>query len=475
MGATFRRPNAHPPGEENGRIAGEADRQDVQHGPDICIRPNNPTIWSPIKYICILHIDKHMRRATLCGIICICISVNATAEVGILKMPVSLCYAKTMGRALLRNRALWISAIVIALFSCIFLVYPVPFSSDSVMYDVYQEQLSNIRTNLTDHTYRSDIPEWESEALTTMESLLDKTIENWNTPERVSYLADYLEVEAGFTRRVYENGTLASEYYMVLLGEGTAQVMRGIANLPSPVLYSNTVDLPPAAYLLDLVSDLPYFLWYIPLLIAITACAKERETDTLLASAPMRRSHTVFALFSLLLAFSLVTLLAEWLPACVFAFLRNGPDDFAYPIAFVSNDVLYTSTVGFSMLKWVTGFMAESALFCLIAALCLTLKAPRAAQVVVAVALAIPMLPGYLTGTVPSELLKFLPTTYLEATRFVGVPRTCASLIESGVGCTFQAGMVCAAAWFVGILAFGALACVMSHLSRIRSQGGSRA
>lgn len=251
--------------------------------------------------------------------------------------------------------------------------------------------------------------------------------------------------------------------------------MQGIAGLSNPTLYGRTTDLPPAAYLLDLTSDLPYFLWYIPLLVAITACAKERDTDALLASAPMSRGATVLALFMVLLAFSLIALFAEWLPACVMLFFKNGPDDFAYPVAFVANETLFTSTIGFSILKWIANYLAESALFCLAAVFFLTLKASRGSQVGIAIALVIPMLPGYLTGSIPDWLLKYLPTTFLEAARFTGFPYPSALLVGSGPGCTFEAGIACILGWLAGILLVGAAICALSHLARTHRKGGFHA
>lgn len=392
-----------------------------------------------------------------------------------MKAPVSLCYAKTMGLALARNRTLWVCTIVIALFSCVFIFYPMILSSDEVSYDLYRARLANIKSNLADSEYLSSAPEWERQGLEDIEGLLEKVVTNWNASSRISDLADYLEVEAGQTRRLYENGRLANDYSAVLNIEGSAQIMRGVANLSNPTLYSRSDRFPPVAYLLYLTGNLPYFVWYIPLLIAITACAKERDGDTMLSCAPMRRRDTVIALFMLLLAFSLVALVAEWLPAFVITLFKNGPDDLAYPIAFVTNDSLFTSTTGLSMLKWTGVFMAESALFCLMAALFLSLGASRASQALIAVTLAIPMLPGYLTGSIPGWLLKYLPTTYLEAVRFTGVPSSSALLIESGIGCTFEAAVPCILAWFAGVLALGVLACSLSHLARTHRKGGRHA
>ncbi len=388
-----------------------------------------------------------------------------------MKMPVSLCYAKTMGRILLRNRGLWVSIIVIALFSCVFIFYPMINSSDEVSYSVYQAQLANIKNNLAERAYLNHASEWEVGTLEDMEVALERVIANWNTSSRISDLADYLELTANQVRRDYETGNLVNDYSAVLSAEGSAWVMRGIAGLSYPVLYGSTADYPPAAYLLNLVGNLPYFLWYIPLPIAITACAKERDTDTLLASAPVSCRATVLALFAVLFAFSLVSLFVEWLPACVILLFKNGPDDLAYPVALITNETLFTSTVGFSMLKWFVAYMAESALFCLPAAFFLALKASRGSQVVIAVALAIPMLPGYLTGSIPDWLLKYLPTTFLEAARFTGVPSTTALLVESGPGCTFEAGIACISGWFIGILTLGTVVCTLSHLARTHLKG----
>ena len=72
----------------------------------------------------------------------------------------------------------------------------------------------------------------------------------------------------------------------------------------------------------------------------------------------------------------------------------------------MTNETLYTSTVGLSLLKWVAGFAAESALFSLIAAIYLTFKMSRVSQAIIAAFLIIPMLPGYLAGTIPAWLLK---------------------------------------------------------------------
>ncbi len=387
-----------------------------------------------------------------------------------LKMSAPLCYARTMGCALMRSRALWISTIVIALFCCVYIFYPMTISSDETWYGVYQTQLANIRDSL-DGAH----PDSRTDALQNMEAALEKVIANWNTPSRISDLADYLDIDAEFTWQIYESGQLVGDYSTVLYMEGSAWIMRGIANLPNPTLYGSTANLPPATYLLYLTGNLPYFLWYIPLLIAITTCAKEREGDALLASAPMNRPCTILALFMLLLAFSFVALLAEWLPACAMSLFKNGPDDFAYPVAFVANNTLFTSTIGLSMLKWTIGFMAESALFSLMAALFLALKASRASQATIATMLAIPMLPGYLTGSTPAWLLKYLPTTYLEAARFTGVPSTSALMIEAGVGCTFKAGIACILGWLTGVLLLGVAVCALSHLVRTRRKGGFHA
>ena len=388
-----------------------------------------------------------------------------------MKTPVSLCYAKVLGLTLIRNHSIWVSTILIAALSCIFLILRMPVNSEDQMYDDYQSQLAYNKQLDFDATYQAEAPEELKAYFLEERNLLEKALAEWDTPSHVSSLADYMEANAWITRKSYEDGTLTSDLSMVLATEGSAQVMRNIANLSNPILYNYTSDLPPMFYLLDMLSSLPYFVWYIPLFIAISICAKERDGDTLLASIPLSQTRTMFAIFLLLLFLSLALLFAEWLPALVISLFKNGPDDLAYPIAFVTNETLYTSTVGLSLLKWVAGFAAESALFSLIAAICLTFKMSRVSQAIIAAFLIIPMLPGYLAGTIPVWLLKYLPSTYLEATRFIGPPTMSACLLDSGPGCTFEAGIVCVLAWTLVVLILGILACALSRIARNHASG----
>lgn len=412
---------------------------------------------------------------TLQPIIYICILYSLVLWRWKLKGPVSLCYAKTLARLVVRNRVIWVCTVLIAALTCSSMVLQMQLYANEERYEDCQEQLSLYQQLSSDMPFQARQSTWFKEALIEEVDLLETALTNWDTPRHFSTLADYLESDARMIRRSYEEGTLANDFSTVLLTEGSAQLMRGIANLDTPVLYDNTAKLPPVHYLLNTLSNLPYFIWYIPLFFIIGVCAKEREGDSLLASAPMNQACTVLNLFLVMLGLSLVVLFAEWLPACVWALFKNGPDDLAYPIAFVTNDTLYTSTIGASLLKWLASFALESALFSLAAATCLTLRVSKASQAAVAVALVIPMLPGYLTGTAPSWLLKYLPCTYLEATRFTGPPTTFASLVDSGPGCTFEAGVTCLAVWILTALLLSALVCTASYIARIKAQEASHA
>lgn len=383
-------------------------------------------------------------------------------------LPRTLAYTKTFLRLLARNRSIWACVVAIALFNCSFLLYPITVAGD--MLGFFQTQYQNSRSLLLSESPLSSQAEQEINRRT---ELLHDVVANWETDQRMRCIAEYEAFNAQVERAQYENRTLVGDYSDVLRSEGTAWLYARMTELENTAVYSVSTALPTLNYLLYALSGLPYFTWYIPLLVAVAGCAREREADSLLACAPMNQGTSTFGMFWVLLAFSLTSLFACWLPAAAWTFICNGIGDPRYPIAFVTNDTLVTSTIAIALLKWLAGFTAETALFCLLAAACLTIGISHIGQALTVVVLALPLLPGYLTGSIPEWLLKYLPSTFLEGIRYSGVPGISAYLIESGPGCTLTAGLLTIAACALVLIATFLILFVLMRIARTLKHGGS--
>ncbi len=379
-----------------------------------------------------------------------------------MSLPRTLTYAKTFLQLLARNRSIWACLVAIALFNCSFLIYPLTTSGD--MLGFFQAQYQTSRSLSQS---QGSMSSQAAQEISHRTDLLHAVVANWETDQRMRCIAEYEAFNAQIERAQYENKTLVGDYSDVLRSEGTAWLYARMAELENSAIFSVTTALPTLNYLLYTLSGLPYFTWYIPLFIAVAGCSRERGADGLLASAPISQAASAHGMFWALFAFSLMAFIIGWLPAVAWTSICNGIGNPCYPIAFVTNDSLVTSNIAIALLKWLAGFTAESALFCLIAAVCLTIGISRAGQAMAAVVLALPLLPGYLTDSVPGWLLKYLPSTFLEGTRYSGVPGISAYLIESGPGCTLTAGLTAITAWSLVLIAASLVLFALMRVSRV--------
>lgn len=377
----------------------------------------------------------------------------------------SFCYAKTLGKLVVRNHALWIAAGVLAVCFCAFLLYPM---RTGFTVETFQTALSSMRQS---QIRNADAPEYVQEQVRLAASQLEDVIASFGTREFAANVAAYYQTESEALRAAFEQGRTNATADEVLHAEGTAQLYTHIAQLPNPVFYDSSTDFPLIYYLLYMLTGLPYFIWYIPFFIVVGTCARERQDGRLLSRAPLGQASLTLNLFLLLFIASVACVFVSWLPACLWTLFNNGLGDPSYPISFLTNGELYSLTVGEALAKWVAIFAAESALLSLIGATCLSLDVAKAAQTIAAVFLALPFVPGYLTGTIPQFLLKYLPSTFLDETRFVGKPGTAVCIIESGPGCTFPAGLGTISSCCVALIAVAALVCILVHVMQNTRKG----
>lgn len=380
-----------------------------------------------------------------------------------------LCYAKALARLVARNRAVWIATGILAIAFCAFLLYPM---RTGFIVETFQAALDSVHQSQVRNT---GAPEYIQEEERLVASQLEDVITNFGTDKFAASVAAYYQTVDEIMEQAFDEGRTDSTADGILHGKGTARLYAQIAQLSEPVFYDRSPDFPLTYYLLYMLSELPFFVWYIPLFIIMGICARERQDGKLLSHVPIGRAGLIFSLFILIFTLSLVYVFISWVPAALWTLFNNGFGDPAYPVSFLTNGELFSLTVGRALLEWIAVFAAESALLSLIAATCLSFNISKAAQAIALVFLALPFIPGYLTGTIPQFLLKYLPSTFLDEARFTGIPGSAVCIIESGPGCTFETGLTTIFGWLTATVALTALICGVSTFLRITRTGGRHA
>ena len=379
--------------------------------------------------------------------------------------PRPFCYAKALGKLVVRNHTIWMATGALAILFCVFLFYPM---STGFTIEPFQNALDSVHQS---QARNADAPEYIQEEERLVASQLEDVIASFGTTEFAESMAVYYQTVSELMKTAFEEGRTDETADGILHGEGTAQLYTNIAQLANPVFYNRSTDFPLTYYLLYMLTGLPFFVWYIPFFIIVGICARECQNGKLLSHAPIGQPLLILNLFALLFFASLLCTLASWLPAALWTLFNNGFGDPSYPVSFLTNGKLFSLTIGDALLEWMAIFATESALLSLVAAICLSLNAARIAQTITVISLALPFIPGYLTGTIPQFLLKYLPSTFLDETRFLGKPGTAVCIIESGPDCTFWTGLTTITGWSIAAIVIAALACLIVHFMHIVRNG----
>ena len=376
-------------------------------------------------------------------------------------------YARTLGRIVVRSHAVWIVTGALAVLFGAFLLYSM---RTGFIVETFQMALDSVHQS---QIRNSDAPEYIQEEERLVASQLQDVVNSFGTKDFAASMATYYRTVADIVQTAFEEGRVDETADSILQNEGTAQLYEKVAQLANPVFYDDSTRFPLTYYTLYMLTQLPFFAWYIPLIIILGIYIHERENAKLLSHVPVSQPVLIFNLFLALFTASLACVLVAWLPAALWTLLNNGFGDPSYPVMFVTNGELFSLTVGEALLKWIAVFVGELALLSLIAAVCLSLNIGKAAQTAVVLLLALPFIPNYLSGTVPQFLLKYLPSTFLDEARITGIPGGAVTIIDSGPGCTFSAGMTTISGWCIAVILLALCACTavgFMRIARLRRQ-----
>ena len=220
-------------------------------------------------------------------------------------------YARTLGRIIVRSHAVWIVTGALAVLFGAFLLYSMhtgftiePFQA--ALDSVHQSQIRN-----------SDAPEYVQEEERLVASQLQDVVNSFGTKDFAASMATYYRTVADIVQTASEEGRVDETADSILQGEGTAQLYEKVAQLANPVFYDNSTRFPLTYYTLYMLTQLPFFAWYIPLIIILGIYIHERENAKLLSHVPVSQPVLIFNLFLALFTASLACVLVAWLPAAL--------------------------------------------------------------------------------------------------------------------------------------------------------------
>lgn len=229
----------------------------------------------------------------------------------------------------------------------------------------------------------------------------------------------YAEIELEETR----NGTLVGldEISYQVMAEYTAS----LANLKEPALYFTTTEEPMLYRLADIAATLPPQLLYIAPIVVAYITMRNMEDDRLAFQMPAPLTQKLTLGFLTAVIVCILGAVIAMLPAALISFVRNGVGDPNYPVMFIQDKQIISSTILATFLKGM-GLWTGMAVFN--AALVVTLFAFTTSAVpgsLIAVALAfVSSVPSYADEHgVFYEILHLLPTTYVNLASVAGWPR----------------------------------------------------
>jgi hypothetical protein len=208
-------------------------------------------------------------------------------------------------------------------------------------------------------------------------------------------------------------------------------------------------DLPPAQYLPAAIASLPSVAWLLPSLVVGVGLCRITSPQRLLGARTIpatRRVPTVCVAASIS---CVAILVVAFLPGMVLSGLRNGFTSSGLPVVFIKNGFVVVASSGQALSSFLALVVLEN-VFVSCAIVCLgQLTGGAAAGGVVGVALCLlPLSDSYLSPSSPlSPLLKWLPTSYFDASRLMGFAGAFGVDICEGISLDTATGCIVLLSW----------------------------
>lgn len=273
-----------------------------------------------------------------------------------------------------------------------------------------------------------------------------------------SYLADTLGV----------GGTLISNEGIdpILILQTRVTLASNIARMDNPAYYYRSTDVPLAYYASYGLSSMPYFLLYLPGATVAYALCRACSRDRVLSVAPVPSLARFAVASGVIFIASVGSLMIACVPGCLISLVHNGWGDISYPVVFVASGDTVQSSIGTVLAQFVLLYASSAFCLSLILGLTATWGSALGCALSFAVYVFLPLVPGYFSGTIPSEVLLALPMTYLDTASVAGFPDyLCGLDIAPVFGRTSSRGLI-ATVLVSCLLVFGSMIfCALSKLA----------
>lgn len=212
----------------------------------------------------------------------------------------------------------------------------------------------------------------------------------------------------------------------LMRSEAKAQLLERVAAEPDPMLFDLSVRMPGSFYLSFLYGAVPFVFWLVPSITTALAIAALRTRGSLVQQAPVALGMELAAgcLVASVLALAVLALVV--FPGTAVATARNGIGELGYPVVYLQNGSVVSSTVGRAILSGaaVQALASTLAVTMLLAVAQLT-RSFRATCVAAAVTVVAAVLAAQASALAPaggtlSLALGWMPLTYLDVARTVG-------------------------------------------------------
>lgn len=237
--------------------------------------------------------------------------------------------------------------------------------------------------------------------------------------------------------------------------EGHRSFLLAFQGLEMDVLgYGSTLDAPALYYISAMTHVVPYYSFYLPLLVACGYVWYLRSGGRLFSRAPLPAPAAALVSAAVALIAGLGVALVSFVPGFAVSLARNGFGSSAYPVVLGDGAQAAWSTLGGALSQEVALFVAASVFIAALAMLCQTVfDRPIAGCALPAALLLLPTLPAY-SDVAYSGLGHLVPATYFAAWTVTGYASfsPCMDVcavdgvgVATGVWCCLALAAVCVA------------------------------
>ena len=228
--------------------------------------------------------------------------------------------------------------------------------------------------------------------------------------------------------------------------EAEVALYSALVESDTPQLYGRTTAMPGLNYVAYVFAQSSPLVWMlVPVILSFSLLMANRR-ENLLGCAPVPDAARTFSVGVSAMLLTLCVVALAFVPGFVVSSARNGLGSLAYPVVFTQDEVVLSMTLGAVLARQLALFLLGS-LFVVV--VCVGLSAltgsPMVACLVAAGLCAVPTISGYMDvlpqARSSSQLMSFLPTTYLALGPVAGYPGSFPAVeVVSLAGVSFERG-----------------------------------